>query len=49
MKNREKAGLWTTPLWLALPFAAAMIYAGIRWGSTVADAIHVVIKLVVTA
>ena len=40
--------MWLTPLLLALPVAAGMGFAVIRFGGTIHDLIHVAIKLVVT-
>ena len=48
MKNKRGWTLWLTPVLLALPVAAAMGFAVLRYGRTVQDLIHVAIKLVVT-
>lgn len=48
MDNARGKKMWLTPLLLALPFAAVMGYAAVRYGRTIQNMIHVVIKLVVT-
>ena len=40
--------MWLTPVFLALPFAAGMGIAALKYGKQVQDLIHVAIKLVVT-
>ena len=48
MRNNGNQRIWTVPVLLALPFAAAMGYAAVRYGRTVQNLIHTAIKLVVT-
>ena len=43
--KRSRLGL--IPLLLALPFAAVLIYAALRWGPTLRDLIYVAVKMVV--
>ena len=38
---------WQGPLLLALPFAAALIFAAARWGTLLKNLIHVAIKMAV--
>jgi hypothetical protein len=40
-------GMWLLPVLLAIPFAAAMIFAAMKYGGQVQNLIHVAIKLVV--
>ena len=40
---------YAVALLMALPAAAAVIYAALRWGPTVKALLNVVIKMVVTA
>ncbi len=40
--------MWLTPILLALPFAAAMIFMSARYGEKIRDLIQVAVKLVVT-
>ena len=39
--------MWLTPLLLALPFAAAMIFATVKYGTMAQNLIQVAVKLVV--
>ena len=39
--------MWLLPVLLAIPFAAAMIFAAMKYGGQVQNLIHVAIKLVV--
>ena len=48
MKNKKGRLFWPTPLLLAAPFAAVMGFVAIRYGKTIRNLIHLVIKLVVT-
>jgi len=50
MRNAGKRGAgagWIYPLLFALPFAAAVLFATVKWGKTIKDMIHVLIKLAV--
>ncbi len=48
MKSKKGRWIWLTPLLLALPFAALVGFAAVRYGGRIQDLIHVAIKLVVT-
>jgi len=38
---------WLLPLLFALPFAAAVLFVLLRWGSQIADVLNVALKTVV--
>lgn len=40
--------MWMTPVLLALPAAAGMVFASIKYGSRIRDLIQVAVKLMVT-
>ena len=46
-KNKKQGPGWGSALLMALPFAAALTFAALRWGTELKNLIHVVIKLVV--
>ena len=47
-KSRRGRLMWLTPLLLALPAAAGMVFAAIKYGSRIRDLIQVAVKLMVT-
>ncbi len=46
-KDTDQSVFWQGPVLLAIPFAAAMLFAAIRWGGLMKNLIHVVIKMAV--
>ena len=48
MQKKQGRFMWLTPILLALPVAAGIGYASIRFGETIQNLIHVAIKLAVT-
>ena len=49
-KKRSGSGpFWSAVLWMALPVLAAAAFALWKWGPTLRDMIHVLIKMVVTS
>lgn len=48
MENKQRRiTAWLKPLWYALPLAAAMAAAWLRWGGKAMDMISVAVKMVV--
>ncbi|MBQ8072242.1 MAG: hypothetical protein IJ231_00590 [Clostridia bacterium] len=47
MKRKQGPWMILTPILLALPMAAALAFAAIRYGETLQNLIHVAIKLAV--
>ena len=48
MKRKPGSLMWLTPILLALPVAAALGFAAIRFGAELQNQIQVAIKLAVT-
>ena len=48
MKKKTGKWMWLTPILLALPTAAGLGYAAIRFGEQIQNLIQVAIKLAVT-
>ena len=48
-KRRGTGHPWLGAVLLAVPFAGAMAFAALRWGTVLKNLIHVVIKMVVVS
>ena len=48
-EKKRNMPVWLLPAVLAFPFAAGLLFAAVRWGGTLKNLIHVLIKMVVIA